>query len=197
LTTRDDVCFRAAASAEHGYWGHAGKAPNNKMIWEEAAISHRRFSMANPCRSLFAYNIISIATNVTAHGRPTPRWTLLPLRALMNSILPSKQIVCPSCGTFNPSDASVCERCGAKQDVPPDRTSFDSGIHFIISFCIIFVGAAGFLSKYPPGKIKTTKFGYYHTTQGDVLIWGMLLLILGVLYLFFAVALKIRERFFR
>ncbi|MBV8858851.1 MAG: hypothetical protein JOZ02_18110 [Acidobacteria bacterium] len=115
----------------------------------------------------------------------------------MSSILPSKQNVCPSCGAFNPEDAAACEACGAKLYVRRRAGYFDSNTHLAVALFIILCGALGFLGHYPPGSERVGKTGgHYATTAGDVLVWGVLPLTLGVIYLLFAIGLKVREKYF-
>ncbi len=122
----------------------------------------------------------------------------------MNSILPSKQSVCPSCGAYNPPGSSVCEVCGTKRDVPPkEHGLFSDKIHFLIGLFIIVIGAFGLFRYYPPGKIiviysRQGQDSFSRaTTESDVLFWGVIPLGIGFLYLLFAVASKVKEKFFR
>ncbi len=116
----------------------------------------------------------------------------------MNSILPSRQTLCPSCDAYNPPGTTLCEVCGTKRDVPrnPDRGLLSSRLHFILGFGLIVVGTAGFSGNYPPGRIISVRGSPYTTTEWDVLLFGILPLTFGVLYLLFAVALRLKERFF-
>ncbi len=115
----------------------------------------------------------------------------------MSSILPSKQNVCPSCGAFNPDGAAACEACGAKLYVRRRAVLFESNTHLAVALFIILIGALGFLGHYPPGSPRVGKTGgHYTTTAGDVLVWGVLPLALGVVYLIFAIVLKVRDKYF-
>jgi hypothetical protein len=118
----------------------------------------------------------------------------------MNSILPSKQATCPSCGAYNPPGSLVCQSCGAKRDVPskPDRGLLSSSLHFLLAIMFIVIGTLGLIGSYPPGKIRVDRYGKsYATTEIEVILFGALPLIFGALYLLVAIALKIKEKFFR